>query len=218
MSHKIVEMNDLLKSLEDAVKDPEHTLTKDTLNPLTNTKHREALTLFLTAAVLNQSYEYKKEVLHFDVCQNNEEGDSLDGYLNVKYPDGSDKELEFEQIMLTVEEIKGTDKETDISDLVIEKIKQKHRKRYDNPKGITLVVFLDIKGQTTLGKIKEYLKENNIFMFYIIVVLNQRYEGEGSYIYTVADLNPEREGNHSRFTVKIANDFSGYEVSLSEEI
>lgn len=218
MRHNTVNTQELLKSLEEAVKDPENILTKDKVNPLTKTRQREALTLFLTAVTLNKSYESQEEVLHFDVCENREVSDSLDGYLAVTYPDGSKKELEFEQIMLTVEEVKGTSKESDISDLVIEKIEQKHSKGYDNPKSITLVIFLDIKGIVIPEKIKAHIKNNNIFLFYMIVVLDPRHEGEGSYVYTVVDLDPEREGNHSRFTVKIAKDFSGYEVSLNENI
>jgi len=217
MTHNTVNINDLLKSLEGAVKDPAKILTKNKENPLTKTKQREALTLFLTAVALNESYKYQEEVLHFDVCENNEQSDSLDGYLKVTYPDGAGMELEFEQVMLTMEEIKDRDEKSDNSELVIEKIKQKHNKKYDNPKGITLVVFLDIEGFVIPETIKEYLKENNIFLFYLLIVLDPQHKSDGSYSYTVMDLNPEREGNHSRFTIKISEDFSAYEVSLNQK-
>jgi hypothetical protein len=217
MAHNTVNTQELLQSLEEAVKDPENILTKDKVNSLTKTRQREALTLFLTAVTLNKSCESQKEALHFDVCENLE-ADPLDGYLKAKYSDGSETELEFEQIMLTVEEIKGTSKESDVSDLVIQKIKQKHAKEYDNPKGVTLVVFLDIEGFIIPKIVKKYLKENNIFLFYIVIVLNSQHKEDGSYTYTVVDLNPEREGSHSRFIVKISNDFSDYKVSLAEEI
>lgn len=216
--HEVVDSLELLKSLEEAVKDPAKILTKDTPNPLTNTKNREALTLFLTAVALNKSYEEQGNSIHIDVCKNDKESDSLDGYLKVKYPDGTEEELEFEQVMLTVEEIKTTNSQTDISDLVIEKIKQKHDKGYDNPKGVTLVVFLDIRGKLIPKKVKNYIKDNNFFLFYIIIVLDPEGKKEGSYVYKVVDLNPEREGNHSRLTVRINRDFSGYEVNLDEEV
>jgi hypothetical protein len=216
MTHTIVNIDDLLKSLEEAVKDPANILTKNKENPLTKTKQREALTLFLTAVALNKSYEYQEEVLHFDVCKNNEQGDSLDGYLKVTYPEGAEMELEFEQVMLTMEEIKDRDEKSNNSELVIEKIKQKHSKGYDNPKGVTLVVFLDIEGFIIPETIKAYLKRNNIFLFYLLIVLDPQHKSDGSYSYTVMDLNPEREGNHSRFTIKISEDFSSYEVTLNE--
>ena len=63
--HEIVDKFELLKSLEKAVKDPEHILTKDIINPITNTRQREALTLFITSEVLNESFKKNGRSLWF---------------------------------------------------------------------------------------------------------------------------------------------------------
>lgn len=214
--HEIVDNLELLKSLKEAVKDPEHILTKDVINPITNTRQREALTLFLISEVLNESFRRNGEEIVIKVCKNDSQEDRLDGFLKVTEGDGSSGELEFEQILLTEEEIKNTSEETDINDLIIEKIKQKHDKHYDNPKSITLVIFLDIKGKIIPEKIKDYLKNNNEFMFYILIVLGGETERDGNYVYKVIDLNPLREGNHSIFVLKINNSFDDYSVRLEE--
>lgn len=214
--HEVVDNLELLKSLEEAVKDPEHILTKDVINPITNTRQREALTLFLTSEVLNESFRQNGGKTVLEVCKNDSPEDRLDGFLKVTEGDGSSEELEFEQVLLTEEEIKNTSEETDISELIIEKIKQKHDKHYDYAKGITLVVLLDIKGKTIPGKIKQYLKDNNEFKFYILIVLGKETQRDGSYVYKVVDLNPLREGNHSIFVVEIKNTFDDYSVRLEE--
>jgi len=214
--HEIVDKFELLKSLEKAVKDPEHILTKDIINPITNTRQREALTLFITSEVLNESFKKNGIKAVLEVCKNNSSEDRLDGFLRITEEDGFLYELEFEQILLTTEEIKNTSEETDISELIIDKIKQKHNKHYDNPKGITLVIFLDIKGKTIPEKIKRYLRDNNEFKFYILIVLGKETERDGSYFYKVIDLNPLREGNHSRFVLEIKNSFDNYSVRLEE--
>jgi len=216
MMHDVVDNLELLKSLEEAVKDPEHILTKDVINPITNTRQREALTLFLTSEVLNESFRQNGGKTVLEVCKSDSSEDRLDGFLRVTEGDATSEELEFEQVLLTKEEIKNTSEDTDISELIIEKIKQKHKKHYDHPKGITLVVFLDLKGQTIPEKIKQYLKDNNEFMFYILIALGTETPKGGSYVYKVIDLNPLREGNHSRFVLEINNSFDDYSVRLEE--
>lgn len=205
---EIVDPYKLLKALEPAIKDPKNILTKNTDCKLTNTKTREALTALIISGVMNKVYEDKD--ISWEICKNDLREDSLDGYLKVTTKQGEDY-IELEQTMLTEEEISvKTTQQTPLSQMIIDKIEKKHNKNYSDIEDVVLVIFLDMKGHSIIKEIKKYLKENKQFGFYILVLLNMEND---KYIYTVVDLDPEREG-HSEYKFEIAEDFNSYSVRL----
>jgi hypothetical protein len=204
----IIDSIELLRSLEKAIKDPSGILTKRIKNSLTGTLQREALTALLIAIVLN----YNRSIhMEWHVCRNSEE-DEHDGVLvGYDHAEKSRTRFELEQVMLTVDDQNLQDYSTP-KEAIIEKIRQKHNKNYANPSNIILVIFLDIsQDSVTPADIKEFLRTEYHFGFYILIMLNDKTLVSEEYIYTVVDLDPEREG-HSRFNIKITQDFSNYNV------
>ncbi len=197
----------LFKELIPAIKDPQNILTKDINCTLTNTKMREALTALIISEVMNKVYEGKN--VSWSICKNNIDEDPLDGYLKLTTRE-EEEYIELEQTMLTREESSETTKDILISQLIVDKIKGKHKKHYAQVGETVLVIFLDIDGQSTAQEIKEYLKSEKEFAFYLLILLSQK---EGKYIYTVVDLDPEREG-HSEYKFEIAKDFKSYKIRL----
>jgi hypothetical protein len=215
---EIVDPKELLISLKKAIKDPENILTKGGTNPLTNTKHREALTALLISQVLNKSLQEKGENKKFEICKNNPDTDKLDGYL--KYIEGDiEHYFELEQVMLTKEQFRDEGEptsETDLSEMIIEKLKGKHKKYKGDMSNVILIIFLDIKGYTIPREIKEYLKNNHIFGYYIQVVLDETIDEKGIYKYVIMNINPFEEG-HSRFTFEIDEDFRDFNINLQDD-
>lgn len=211
---EIVNPQDLLKNLKPAIKDPKNILTKDIDCKLTNTKTREALTALIISQVLNKACQAGEEQIKFEICKNKIGEDYLDGYLKLTTKKGEEY-IELEQTMLTKEQFqRETISKTPLSELVIDKIEEKHKKRYSGENKIILIIFLDIEGCTIINDIKNYLKENRKFAFYVLVILNPQIKETAKYVYTIVDLNPDRN-THSRYKFEINDDFSNFSIRLN---
>lgn len=199
----------LLRSLEMPVKDKD-ILISDIKNPLTRTLQREALTAFLTSAVLEKSLQHQGHPIEVSVCRYEGVHDGYLSFLNKK--DGEQEFYELEQIMLTSEEFVKNNKDLPkiLNREIIKKIKKKDQKQYSDATKVILTIFLDIVGTTTVDEIKEFLKKEKSFLFYTLIYLKK----VNPYSYVVVDIQPERVG-HSEFLVTIGDNFLEYVVDLN---
>lgn len=207
-----IDRYELLKSLENAVKDREILVTR-AQNPLTKTYQREALTAFLIVVALEKALKQNGKNIELDVCKND---GFNDGKIVIKNLDTGGKTfVELEQVMLTSKQFEKTGSKYFelINDELKRKIEEKTNHGYPNSNELVLTLFADIKGISTVDELKEYIRDYPKFMFYIYIFLKDI----SPLTYVIVDLQPDRKG-HSEYIVEINDTFTEYKVELNQGV